>query len=380
MQKKVITYEKWLMLIGLACVVLLISKLRYIGFIGLAIIIFTVFFSIKKFKIEKFLIFPLFCIVLILFRFLLQFTLGQDYPDTFRSLLSQVFIYFYLILIRNSDFSFVEWKWIFSKYALVLLTIGIYLLLSNQLEKSDFFSSMFGNFLLVGFGITMILTRMELDERKRRFWAVSMLLFILLTYFSGMRSAVLGECLGLAFSLYSSLRNGGKKFNTIVFALIISICFAIPYVYLEMYLPTSETMAKISELVQSLVLKYTSKRMFSGRDVLWPYVINSLKGHQLFGRGIGYNPAQIYNTAFSTHNLFLFIRLEQGYLGFFSFVGLLYAFWKAFYQQNSNKVNFYVQGFMVAILIQQTFSLGLVGGKGAFSIGCWTVLAALSKQ
>ena len=67
-------------------------------------------------------------------------------------------------------------------------------------------------------------------------------------------------------------------------------------------------------------------------------------------------------------------------MGLFSFMLLLSAIWEEYYTNKKNKTTFYVQGFLVTVLIQQTFSLGLIGGKGAFSVGCWTVFIAFCKM
>jgi len=367
-------------LLGISLSIFLVSTYRIIGYIGFAILLISAVFFVEKIYIDTVCKIVLLCELLLIARFLMQLFFGDIYPDTFRSYLIQAFIYLYILLIRNTMLQLKDWKWIFSRYAIVILIIGIYLFSNNIIEKSEMFSSMYGNILLIGFGISLILTHLETNVKGRIFWIIALVLFIFLSYESGMRSAFLGELIGVAFSLYVSLRNNGERINKNVFFMVVLLCFFVPYIYLELYSPSSNLMAEISSFLQLFVLRITSKRFFSGRDILWPYIIDSLNGHQFFGHGIGFNPGLIYDTSFSTHNLFLFLRLEQGIIGLVSFVVLLYTFWINYYKLSRNKTMFFVQGFMVTILIQQTFSLGLVGGKGGFSIACWTVLSAFSKQ
>lgn len=372
--------NKILMLTGLTLSIFLLSSYRVIGYIGFAIIIAVAIACAKKIHIDTIFKTAMLCASVLSIRFIIQVLCGQWYANTTGSLLFQIFIYFYIVLIRNSKFRIEDWKWIFSKYALIIFFISIYLLMRNQLSYSSFFSSMFGNIVLVGFGIALIMTSLEKKNRKRLCWLLILIVFIYCTYRSDMRSAVVGEMVGIAFSLYSSIRNEGKRFNKLFFIIVVFVCFSMPYLYLELYSPSTSVTREISSRMQNYILRFSSKRMFSGRNDLWPHIINSFEGHQLLGNGIGFNPGEIYNTALSTHNLFFFLRLEQGLVGLFSFMLLLSVIWEEYYTNKKNKTTFYVQGFLVTVLIQQTFSLGLIGGKGAFSVACWTVFIAFCKM
>ena len=380
MKNALIIQGKWFVLLGLSLSIFLLSSYRLVGYIGFAITLISTLHNSKKITIDKLFKASALCMIFIILRFLLQLAMGVWYDGTARSLLLQVFIYFYIIIIRNSTLELNDWRWILERYAFFILILSIYLLLTNQLVSSRLFSTMFGNMVLIGFGISFIMTQLHIDKRVSIFWIILTILFVYLTFESDMRSAVIGEIVAVAFALYTSLRNEGIRFNRIFFFVIIAGIFLVPYIYMELYQPSTEITRTISYTVQQKVLTVFHKRLFSGRNELWPHIFESLKGHQFIGNGVGFNPGQVYETLLSSHNLFLFIRLEQGFIGLLAFIYLIYTLWQDYYFQKVNKSRYFVQGFMVAILMQQTFSLGLIGGKGAFSIGCWTVFIALSNQ
>ena len=98
----------------------------------------------------------------------------------------------------------------------------------------------------------------------------------------------------------------------------------------------------------------------------------------LLGYGVGFTPSEIYNTNFSAHNLFFFCRLETGIIGFVAFIVLLFNYLKGFYKNRCSTV--VGLAFMSSLMLQQTFSLGLLSGKGSFAIPCWFAFAILSLQ
>ena len=301
---------------------------------------------------------------------------GNLYDGTVRSLILQVLIFSYIILIRSCKVTLFEWKWIFTRFSFYIMVIALLLLSRNLIQDSPFFGSGFGNFLLLTFGMIFVLMQLY-DNYAKWFFQLLLLVIIVFTFLSGMRSAVISELAGIFLFFCYRFAGDNKRFNNLVFILATVSCFLVPYIYLEFYSPSTDFTRDVSFWIQKQVLSYSGSRFFSGRNVLWDYIFPVVSEYFFFGCGIGFSPGMIFETHLSTHNLFLFLRLELGMVGLLAFMWLLYAVWKSIFLQSFNKTKLVIQSVMFAILLQQTFSLGLLGGKGVYSILCWTVFLAL---
>lgn len=371
---------RFIILIGMMLSIFTPAGFQPLKYLGIVIIIVAVLLMTPRIELDQITSASLFCLFILTGRITIQFFSNEINDGTMRSFFLQAMVFVCVILVHNSVIELDDWNWVFLRFSIYIFIIGTLLLVKGSLVISYYFSSLFGNYLLAAFGMTMILFQSNEKKRARTFILLLMIALFVYTILSEMRSAVVGEVIGFAFMLYTSFKNEGKRVNRLMFILMILICYLIPYFYLELYQPGSDLSYKLSSWLQDTVYNVTGSRFFSGRNTLWLNIIPVLSNSFLLGRGVGFDPGQIFDTNISAHNLFLFIRLEQGIIGLISFVALLFVFWDHFYKQEQNKTKFAVQGFLVAIMIQQTFSLGLVGGKGAFSIICWCVLTALTKR
>lgn len=380
MGRKLLLSRKYLILIGMMMSLFSSNQFKIIGYIGIAILFLCIFFSAKRIRIDNLCKIALICLLYLYLRFILQIMTGNVFETSIRSLILQTFVYFFIIFVRNSNVSLEAWKWIFVRFSIYVLGMGLYLWLTHQLAYSSFFSTLFGNYAMIGFGLCMILFNLYEEKRYKIVILIIMAGLFVITFFSEMRSAAIGELLSFAYMFYSSLRNSGKRFNRFIFVVVVAICFFVPYLYLELYNPSFLITRNISTFIQRIVLSISGSRLFSGRNTLWLAIIPVLKNNPLLGLGIGFTPSMVSDYTFSTHNLFLFLRMEQGFIGLFLFIILLYKVWNNYFLQERNKTKFAAQAFMLMVLIQQTFSLGLIGGKGAFSFIAWTVLISLTKK
>lgn len=380
MKPKLLIKPKLIILVGMLLSIFTANSYKVIGYLGSFTILAGALVSTRRMYADRIFKVAIFCMAVMFCRLIVQLTTNTWYAGTLRSFMLQMMVLLSIILFRNSELKLDEWEWIFIRFDLYIVILGTLLFLTHGLVKSSCFSTMFGNYLLIAFGMTMILYQLYDAKRDRITLGVIMLLLIVYTYLSEMRSAAVGELVGFSYMAYTSARHEGRVSNSITFILLMVLCFSVPYLYMELYNPSSDVTRELAIWLQQKVLVISRSRLFSGRNTIWLHILPAVKESLIFGRGFGFTPSLVYDTSLSAHNLFLFIRMEQGYVGLLAFMLLLFEIWVKYYRQKRNNTKFAAQGFMVAVLIQQTFSLGLVGGKGAFSIICWCVLIALTKR
>lgn len=371
--------RKYILLLGMCLSVFISGVLSAVGYAGFLILFFCILFLSMNIKIDRVFCASLLCIILLFSRVFIQMIEGTLYDGSIHSLIAQVFVFIYVIMIRSCKVTLLEWKWIFTRFSFYIFIIAIVLLRGNLLQSSPIFFSTFGNFLLIAFGMVLILTQMY-DGNEKRFFQLLLFVFIVCTFLSGMRSAVISEVAGIFLLFCYKFVGENRRFNNLIFVLVTVSCFLVPFIYLEFYSPSTDFTRDASFWIQTQVHYYSGSRFFSGRNVLWDYIFPVVSEYFFFGCGVGFSPGMIFDTNLSTHNLFLFIRLELGMLGLLAFIGLLFTVWRSCFLQPMSEVKYAVQSVMFIIMLQQTFSLGLLGGKGVYSILCWTVLLALQNN
>lgn len=67
--------------------------------------------------------------------------------------------------------------------------------------------------------------------------------------------------------------------------------------------------------LEMLSREWLNKNFFSGREVVWKMILDAVKGHEVFGLGLSMVPSMVYETSFSSHNLYLQTILQSGAVG-----------------------------------------------------------------
>lgn len=81
--------------------------------------------------------------------------------------------------------------------------------------------------------------------------------------------------------------------------------------------------------VNEFFIRTTDRSALSGRQILWPAIINAVSDHPWFGLGAGVLPSDIINTEFSAHNYYLQVMLQVGLFGLLLAISCIYCIWKA---------------------------------------------------
>ncbi|MFA9559307.1 hypothetical protein ACERII_18505 [Evansella sp. AB-rgal1] len=202
-------------------------------------------------------------------------------------------------------------------------------------------------------------------------WKKVALCFLYMVVFwdSGDRSRVLALLvIALCIIILPKL---GKRLYKVTFWTVTSIIILIPKIYLWMYNMSESSQWNV------WVREFSGKNLFSGRQHLWGYLENYLSNHQLFGHGgnlVGGEFSVNYMFGMSSHNLFLFLRGQGGYLLLFLFVLFLYYIWLRFYNHLSNPYVLVGAAYLIGLLVRTSFDLVLMANNFVDSLYLWLPL------
>lgn len=357
--------------IALILTIFLAGEFRVLGFVGFALLItvnlLVLFKNNWKLNLNsKLNISIILNIVFLVIHMFISIITQRIYNNTFYSFLMQIMIYVYLLILVGQNKSYQRVRKIAQVYSLFFISILVFLYIKDlgMLEYSSFFEHQLG-ILLLPTTCFFILSRKNLK--------LSILIFLLSVgtiYLSTRRAPLLALLIFLVtYLLWQKILNSPKLYKTYFIGFIIA-CLIFPLIYMNLSQPSSLLGAELN----SLSIKYTGSRFFSGRDNLWPYVFESIKENPLWGVGVGVSLSELHGISLSTHNLFLFVTLQTGVIGLLLFINMLYRFWLEYYKINTDYSRIFGP-LLIAILVQQTFSLGLLAGKMALALPVWTLLA-----
>lgn len=198
-------------------------------------------------------------------------------------------------------------------FAFVLVMSVVYWFASGRV--TNYYSSFYGH--SNGFAVILIcacsVSLLSMDRSKP---AVSDLLVfvvsLVLLVFANSRSAMAALIVTtvLPFILWRISR--GKPFLAsakLIFFVVLAVVLCFTIVYPSLY------GTQLGYSLEMLSREYLNKNFFSGREVVWKMILDAVSGHELFGLGLGMIPSMIYDTAFSSHNLYLQTILQVGIIG-----------------------------------------------------------------
>lgn len=321
--------------------------------INIVLIILLLFISRRRICANKYSILT----VLWIFYNLIIFIF--TYNTYFMTVLIQQIIYISVIWFASDTFMEINdiqnMKKIITIYSCL---IAIYMLINDELLFSSLLFSY--TYFLVPF------------YEKRKLWIISMLIVVFFVLEE--RSRVLAVLvIGIMYYLLPVL---SKKIYSAIYWVIITIIILIPPIYLILYnLPNRST-------INQSILYYTGKNFFSGRQYLWIVVEEKLNDHQLFGYGgemIGGSNSINDILGMSTHNLFLFLRLQGGVVLLGLFVVILYFIWMDFYKNLQNPYVLSGACYLIGLLFRTSFDLVLLANDFVNSFYLWIpIIIAIS--
>lgn len=197
---------------------------------------------------------------------------------------------------------------------------------------------------------------------------LTLILAIMLIIGSDARSVmVAGVTVLITYLFWHSITKTKFRFYTFIFT-IFSLLLSFIYIYPQ--LPSWEHFYYF----ESLMLEYTGKSIMSGRDNIWIPITAIINEQPFLGYSPGTTPGDVMNRSSSTHNLYLLLTLQNGYIGLLLFLSLLFLIWKAFWKNRHHSGLRLGASFFIGILIHQSFEVSLTQNELAIGIMQWAII------
>lgn len=158
--------------------------------------------------------------------------------------------------------------------------------------------------------------------------------------------------------------------NVLRFFLLLFFGLLIVGPLLYMYASTGPYRAPLD----NLALKYTGDRFFSGRDVIWSRILDSIGSDIVFGSGHSFSAVVIDGRSLSAHNVYISIVSRIGLSGLFLFFLTVGAIISSYARRMCEIPVRGSAAFSVAILFHQSSEMYLIGNNVALAIGSWFVI------
>lgn len=131
-----------------------------------------------------------------------------------------------------------------------------------------------------------------------------------------------------------------------IFAILMIGMSAFFYVYLHM--DDFELTRNLNLMAQDV----SGRQLASGRQILWPAILELAMASPWVGLGGDALPKALMDTGFSSHNYYLQLFLQKGFLGLFFLMWFLIQYWQQFHKTmwTSASINFAAAIFLTLLL------------------------------
>ena len=172
---------------------------------------------------------------------------------------------------------------------------------------------------------------------------------------------------GFAYMFHSTIiRN--KMIYWSVF--LLSASHVIIWVYLLSFAHENEYL----QALNILSLDLFGARIFSGRDILWPTIIEVLRNYPITGLGPSATLREVLDTGLSAHNGFLQIGLQAGYVGILLITVALLFVWRGLYMQPDSMTRRVSIAYFIGFVSVNTFEAALTQNHFAFALLFWAIM------
>lgn len=275
-----------------------------------------------------------------------------------------VYLYF-----SNSDWNE---KAILMLYRISIVFVSFHFLIWMGKGFGRQFASIYPNSNILGpfmfLTIYFILMRI-FTTRKRLIPYIFLVIAFLLLIASDTRSVLLSMVIGVFVYL---IWNKVIKYRIVSIAtfIVILIVFG-SIVFLYPKLPRWSHYGKL----ESWMLEHTGKSIMSGRADIWGRLINLIDLRPLFGFGPNTVATDVMGRDASSHNLYINMTLQIGYLGLLIFIIILFIIFMKYVFRGNNKLVRLSAAAFIAILAHQLFEITLVQNQLSIGLFQWMVIA-----
>ncbi|GKV64674.1 hypothetical protein NCCP2331_08270 [Sporosarcina sp. NCCP-2331] len=113
----------------------------------------------------------------------------------------------------------------------------------------------------------------------------------------------------------------------------------------------------------------------SGREAIWVPLIEIINNHPFIGHGPGVTTEHVMSLDFSSHNLYLQVALQNGYIGLALLLLLFFIIWISFWKVRKDNTIKLVSSFFIAILIHQLFEVSFTQNQLTVGMLQWLIIS-----
>ena len=202
----------------------------------------------------------------------------------------------------------------------------------------------------------------------------AVLLLIILVLISATASRSSQICLAFSLIVYAMwpIITRHKMMQILTFITFVTATVGVIFFYLAL------PQLGMFDFLQDIFQKYTYGPVHSGREFVWPIIIDHISQRPLLGWGAGFREEDIVyrpeQGALSTHNLYLAVALQTGIIGTILLFGLLYAIWSIFCVLRTDQTVRLSGSFFLGICMHQWFNLSLIQNNVSVAVLFWTII------
>lgn len=216
---------------------------------------------------------------------------------------------------------------------------------------------------------TVAVTFLDSQMKLRSEHVMSLVLSGMLLSFTNSRSALL-TCLIfiiLVLALKKRDESDARFLTNVVFICILFGALAFSIVYPSLY------GTNLGFQLESLSREWLHKNFFSGRELVWKMVLLAVRGNEALGLGLQMTPSMIYNTDFSSHNMYLQTILQSGVVGLFL---LLCLFWtiRGKLVECGDFSSCVGASLLLAMLVHECLEVSLTQNNFTYGLLIWAVI------
>ena len=279
-----------------------------------------------------------------------------------------IFYIFYSIFLFAS--SNLKWKVSHIKFFSVISYIVLPILFIYAISEVEIVNpNTIGivSFILLFFPVLKIIAQ---ESKLKKVMLILLFLFVsLIIILSGTRSVIL-SIIFMAITYFSwSLIIKNKTLFKTYFVLILLFIFSYTIIY-----PKLDKLLTNFQYYQELVIRYTGKDLYSGREEIWSILIDAIFESPFLGYGSGALASQFLYIDATSHNLYIEIALQVGLLGLIFFVIYLYKIWSLFWTNRFDKKVILSASFFIGILIHQLNEVLLIKSTVSINLFLWLII------
>lgn len=205
-------------------------------------------------------------------------------------------------------------------------------------------------------------------------YALILVLAVFIIRASGSRTALISIILGfLVYNFWSLLSK-----HRILYLFMVLILLASSYLIIYFFSSAKHSFA--ATIVEGYMSSFSEKQLFSGRDRMWPTIVQSIFEKPIFGFGAGQNTSDLFNVHYSAHNLYLQVTFETGIFGLILLITNILIVFLLIYKARNTSHSRLLISFFVSMLFIQNFEITLFQNNMALGFPFWVLFGLIMGE